>query len=87
MLTEETIEMAKELRNLLGTIEGAKQVQESFTLEYVVVVADEAGKTNVNQVGSELIKQAEKMNISLDIVAATEEEIAEARARLMNSVV
>lgn len=86
MITQGTLEMCEELRSILGAITGAEKVQESFSLEYVIVCKDEAAKSNVEQVAKMLIEQAEKQNISLDIVAATEDEIADARKRLMSQV-
>lgn len=85
-MTNETVEMFNELTTLLASISGAEEVQPSFSLSYVVVCKDESSKKNVDAVSLELVKQAEKMNISLEIVSCTKEEIADARARLMNSV-
>jgi len=74
-----THEIVKELTSIFSQIGGVKKVSENLTLTYVVVVADEDSKQNVEKVGSLLSQQAKKYGFELEVVPATEEEIQQAK--------
>jgi lipoate-protein ligase A len=72
-------EFLEEMRNLLGNIKGAKGLNETFSLSYIVVVEDQESKENVEKIGSLLTEQAAKSyGIDLEVGAATAEELKEA---------
>lgn len=81
-VTRESFDAVEEIRKILGSIDGAKQVDESIIMEYVVVVGDEQAAERVEKVGAELSKQAEKHGFALDITAATEQQMQEAKLKL-----
>lgn len=83
MLKPEVIKMAEELRKILGSVKGAKRVEEQFSLAYVVVVENEEQKANAEAVGNELTKQASANGLELEIATATEAEIEEIHKKLL----
>jgi histidinol dehydrogenase len=82
MITKDLLEMATELRNILGSIQGVKAVQEGLTLSYCVVVGEDSEKPDAEAVAEKLSAQAEHYGISLDIVVATEADLKEAADKL-----
>ena len=79
MLKEETVEMAKELRQLLQQIKGVQGFTETFSLSYVLAVDSEESKVKVQDVANVLTEQAVKNHgIDLEIIAVTQEEMQEA---------
>lgn len=86
MVDETLIEMTKELKEILGQITGVEAVQEGFSLNYVVVVKDEASKSNVDNVAAELMKQARARNLELEIISATQAEVDDAKKRLISAM-
>lgn len=71
-------EMAEELRKILSATNGAKAINETLSLQYVVEVEDDAGKESIQKVGMVLSAQAEKFGFTLDVIPATTEELKEA---------
>jgi uncharacterized protein YigA (DUF484 family) len=72
-------EFMQEMRNLLGNIKGAKGLNETFSLSYIVMVEDQESKENVEKIANLLTEQAAKeYAIDLEIAAATAEEMKEA---------
>lgn len=77
-------EFMRELRKLLGSLKGAKGLNETFSLSYVVMVEDEEAKDVVNKVANVLTEQAaQNHGIDLEIVPATVQEMQEAADLLM----
>ena len=81
-VTRESFDAVEEIRKILGSVDGAKRVDENIVMEYVVVVPDEEAASRVEKVGAELSKQAEKHGFVLDITAATEQQMKEAELKL-----
>ena len=76
-------EFMQEMRTLLGSINGAKGVSETFSLSYVVMVEKEEDKQTVEKIANMLTEQAaQKYAIDLEIVPATEAEMKEAAEKL-----
>lgn len=86
MLKPETLSMAEELRKILGSINGTKRVEEEVALSYIVVVETEKEKEGAQKVADVLISQAAAKGLQLEIVVATEEEINEARNKVMEYI-
>lgn len=82
MISKDTLEMATELRNILGSIQGVKQVQEGLTLSYCIIVDEEENKEAAEAVSEKLSTQAAQYDISLDIVVVTQAEFAEAAEKM-----
>ena len=80
-VSTDVIEMEREISEILGAVIGAEKIETSYCLQFLVTVKDEDGKLNVEKVAEELVAQADKHGISLEIVAATKEELEEAKAR------
>ncbi len=76
------LEMSKELSNILKQIQGVTGVSETVALAYVVVTQDEQSKMNVNKVATELMKQASNHNLDLEIVAATQADLDDAKKKI-----
>lgn len=82
MITNEVVEMAEELRDILGRVVGVEGVEEGFVLQYMCKVKEEKDKASVERVAEMLTEQANKKQISLEITVATSAEIEDARKRL-----
>jgi seryl-tRNA synthetase len=78
----EILEMAKELRQLLGSTEALK-IEENVYLQYVITVKDDNIKENLMKLSEDLTRQAAQHKVDLEIIVATQEEINEARKRLL----
>lgn len=81
MLTSEVLEKVKELRTILGQIKGCKNVQEGFSLNYVLTTENEEGKHNAEEVTSALANQCETQGLEIDFIVVTEEELEEVRKK------
>lgn len=68
-----------ELRQVLGSIKGAKNLDEALTLSYVIEVEAEKDKENVEKVSGLLSAQASKYGFVLEVTPATSEEIKESK--------
>lgn len=82
MLTDTTLQMTKELREILGKIRGVKSVQESFAIEYLVLVDSEEDKQNATQVTNKLLEQASSHGLDLSFIVVTSDELDNARKLL-----
>lgn len=74
--------MVEELRKILSSVQGAKAINETLSLEYVVEIEKEEHREAVEKVGLALSAQAEKFGFSLSVIPATTEEIQEAERKL-----
>lgn len=86
MLKSEILEMIDELRQIIGGIKGVKSVQERFGVSFLVVVSNEEERENVNKVAEKLGQQADNYGFDLDITAATESEVDQAKKLAANHV-
>lgn len=78
----EIVDMSNELVDILGRINGAINVEEQLALQYVVTLKTEEDKEGAEKVAQTLMDQANAHHISLEIMLATEAEIADAKKRL-----
>lgn len=76
------VEMSKQLVDILKQIEGVTGVDETVGLVYIVVTKDEVSKHNVSKVGEALAEQALQYKLDLEIVAATQAEIDDAKNKV-----
>ena len=79
---EQISEMMEELRNLLSSVNGTKALSETFSICYVALVENEESKAAVEAVANTLKPQAKKYGLDIEIVAATEQDLAEAQDKL-----
>ena len=84
MIKKDLLDMAEELRQILGSIDGATRIEENFALSYIVVVDDDTKKEKANAVSNAMISQAESHGLDLDITVATEKEVQETRDKLVS---
>jgi len=78
----EIVDMSNELVDILARINGAVNVEEQISLQYVVTLNTEADKEGAEKVAQTLMDQANAHHISLEIMLATKDEIEDAKKRL-----
>lgn len=79
MITPQLMEMVKELRSILGQVNGVSKVEEDFNLSYLVVIDDEKQIENASRVAETLQEQAQQHGVSLEITVATQKQLDEAK--------
>lgn len=80
MLNSEIVNIVKELRDLVGKINGVTKVEEKFGVSFTLTCKTEADKAAASKVAAVLTNQAEKYGFELEIVTATEEDMDKARS-------
>lgn len=79
MLKKEDFAVVEELRGVLSKIVGVTSFTEVVSLSYVLQVKTEEDKAGVEKVANVLTEQASKYGLDLEITAATEAEVEEAK--------
>lgn len=85
MKISEVNQMKTELKNLLSSIKGLKNLNEGFILTYFLVLENEEARSNAEMVANTLMSQALQKGIELDITCVTEDEVEEAKKKLASA--
>lgn len=83
MIKEELLDMAEELRQILGAVDGVERLEEELVLNYLIVVSDDSKRENATKVGDAMAIQAQNHGLTLEISITTEKELQEVRDKLI----
>lgn len=72
-------QMFKQLRETLSSIKGAKSINETLSLSYVVEVDDKSDFEAVEKVGGLLSSQAQKYGFILEVAPVTSEDVEKSK--------